>query len=199
MTKMSLVNSFLFFLVLLTISSPINSSDNYEIIINPIITKAPPVVIVTDTVIHKICPRTQDPNLCRYILNQFKGKPLFPEPLARIIGIAQNHAQKTAKKIWSLYDSIKDNKSELKLSYNKCLKNYTNAMNLLREAYGFMRAGKASAVKNYSSLAMAEVHSCDEELAKYQYEPSNLYKDNKELNKVGSIIYAICGKLSPGK
>ncbi|KAI3468111.1 hypothetical protein Pfo_024774 [Paulownia fortunei] len=196
--KLSLVSLFLFFVLLLTISPPVNSSEN-EMAINPRIIKAPATVIVTDAVIKKICPQTGKPPLCRLILSQFEGKPLFPKPLANVTGMAQKHAKRTAKKIYGLYDGIKDDRSELKSRYHNCFKKYASAMNLINKANKFMRAGKASSVKMYSSLAVAQVYSCDQDLPKQPYEPPNLSEDNKEFRNIVSIIYVICSTVSPGK
>lgn len=175
-------SAFLIFLMIL-IKAPVNSSRNTKL-----------HEIVTDALIHEICPQTRNPNLCEYILNQFKGKPLFPKPFAAVMRMAQLQAKTTAEKIWGLENDIKDDKSELKLRYHKCLERYRNAMVQLKEANRFVHAGNITSVKRYTSLAMSEVQSCDQELAK-QHEPSNLAKDNRKSQELCSVILAICDKL----
>lgn len=51
----------------------------------------------------------------------------------------------------------------------------------------------------YTSLAMAQVYSCDQDLSRQPYEPSNLSENNKEFGNLGSMVYIICSTISPGK
>lgn len=192
-------SSFMFFLVLLTKFLPITSSKNESItMLNITMTKAAPLlVIVTDEVILKICYQTTvDRENCRYTMDRFKGKPLFPKALESVMADAQKHAKRTAKKIWRLYDSVKDDKSELKKNYYKRLKKYTNAMNLMNKAKKFMRLAKPSSVKMYTSLVLAQVRSCDRKMARQVYGSSDLSKDSKKFIDLISMIDAICSEVS---
>ncbi|KAK6161978.1 hypothetical protein DH2020_001819 [Rehmannia glutinosa] len=179
--KPSLISIFLIFLILLK-KSQANKTHK----------------IVTDALIHKICPQTKNPPFCMYIMNQFKGKPLLPTPFAGVMGMAQNQAKTTKEKILGLHNGIKDDKSELKLRYHKCLEKYTNAMNQLNEANRFMNSANIRSVKHYTSLAMSGVQSCDKEFAK-SHEPSNLSKDNRKFQDLCSVTLAICDQVLPGR
>ncbi|KAK6119585.1 hypothetical protein DH2020_046667 [Rehmannia glutinosa] len=199
MIKFSFLTSFL---IILAMPPPANSFQHETIVINPRITnlpETPAVVIATDAIIHNICSQTGNPETCRHTLSQFEGKPLFPKPLGNVTEMAKKHAKKTAKKIYALYDAIKDKKSAVKMRYNMCLKQYANAMNLLNKADKSLNRGEASKVKMYSSNAVNEVYDCDQELHRKPYEPSNLSEENKVFRDIVSIIYVICSIVSPGK
>ncbi|KAK6161972.1 hypothetical protein DH2020_001813 [Rehmannia glutinosa] len=197
MTKLSLLSSFLFFLILLTISATANCSKNESITFNPGIVKAPLVVIVTDEVIQNICYKTGDYNTCQHILNQFKGKTLFPKPLANVMAQVKRHAKTTAKKIVRVYDGMKDQHRffEMRDAYRKCLKDYTDAMNELTKAEKSMADAKIKPVREYALNALNKVRSCDQELAKQWHEASGLTHDNKKFYDLSSILMVICGTL----
>ncbi|XP_012857739.1 PREDICTED: uncharacterized protein LOC105977026 [Erythranthe guttata] len=196
MVKLCHVTTFLFFVVLMTISPPVNSSNNISVIANPRTVKVPLVVILTDVVLKDICYQTGDPSLCHLILNHFRGKTLFPKPLANVMDIVKGHARSTSKKIWGIYDGIKDQKKiKVKGRYRKCMNNYISARNHLRKAEKFMVAGKIRMTRLHTSLASADVRSCDQELARHFREPLGIAKDNKKFNNLCSIVFAICGVL----
>ncbi|KAK6161971.1 hypothetical protein DH2020_001812 [Rehmannia glutinosa] len=198
MIKFSFLTSFL---IILAMPPPANSFQHETIVINPRITnlpETPAVVIATDAIIHNICSQTETLKHAAHS-QPIEGKPLFPKPLGNITEMAKKHAKKTAKKIYALYDTIKDKKSAVKMRYNMCLKQYANAMNLLNKADKSLNRGEASKVKMYSSNAVNEVYDCDQELHRKPYEPSNLSEENKMFRDIVSIIYVICSIVSPGK
>lgn len=193
MAKISFLTTFLLFL---TISPPINSSGSASAIPNLDTVKVPAVVIVTDKLIQQICSQTGDPYHCHFLLNQFQGKFLFPKPVANVMEQLKVHSKATSKKIFALYDGIKDpHRSDLKDRYRKCMNYYSNAMSNLVKASKFMVSGKIRFTKHYTTLALDEVRSCDEELAAYRYEPSGLAKDDKKFNDLGGIVLVICNIL----
>ncbi|KAL0394183.1 UNVERIFIED_CONTAM: Pectinesterase inhibitor [Sesamum latifolium] len=134
-------------------------------------------VIITDALIHDLCPQSRNPDFCQYILSPFKGQPLFPKLLATLVGTTVIQAKTTTTKIWRLQTAIKDDRSELKLRYFKCWTRHKMATLQLIEANRFMRAGQTRSVRNHTSLAMTEIQSCNQELAKLKREPSNIAKD----------------------
>ncbi|KAK4412638.1 hypothetical protein Salat_2910900 [Sesamum alatum] len=190
--KLSLLTPILFIsFVLLLTDSPVNSSRN---------STKPHVdgVVVTDALIHDLCPQSRNPGFCQYILSQFKGQPLFPKILASLVGTTVIQAKTTTTKIWRLVKAIKDDRSELKLTYFKCWSRHKMATLQLIEANRFMRAGQTRSVRNHTSLAMTEIQSCNQELAKHKNEPSNIAKDIRKLQDHCSVVLVICHRLLAG-
>ncbi|GFQ04081.1 pectinesterase inhibitor [Phtheirospermum japonicum] len=195
--KLSLLTSFLF---LLAISPPANSFRNRTSFENPRGTGDPAVnvIILTDESIHRICSQTGYPPLCQQTLSEFEGKPLFPKPLGNITEMARKHAKSTTKKIYGLYDTIKDKKAALKTRYNRCLKKYEGAMTLINKAKKYLDRGDPRGVLLYAGQAANLVYECDQDLHKRPKEPSNISKDNDKFRDIVSIIYVVCNMLSAG-
>ncbi|KAL7121894.1 hypothetical protein ACP275_01G012200 [Erythranthe tilingii] len=135
-------------------------------------------------------------DFCRYTLENYRGKPLFPKPLANVMEAAQTHAKKSTKKIWRMTDGIRD--ETLKKRYSKCLKRYRAASDLLNKASEFILAGKASSVRMYTSMAMEQIQSCDKKLTGY-YGSYDVSEENKKFNDFANMIIAICSTVKPGK
>ncbi|GER35408.1 plant invertase/pectin methylesterase inhibitor [Striga asiatica] len=181
----------LYFLILLTISHA-HTCKNSSILTN---NKSPG--LVTDALIHKICSKTGNPALCMHHLGQFKGKPVIPTTLTNIIGLAKHHAQTTKHKISDIHKETQENKPELRLMYQKCIKNYADAMGQLdRAIYGSRDYRKMGPIKQHALIAISDVRSCTMELAKHKSETLGLISDNRMFQDIGSVIVGICNETS---
>ncbi|CAA0841887.1 Unknown protein [Striga hermonthica] len=140
MNKLSTHNSFLFFLLLLitVLSYPTNGS-KIETIANhnSELTNLPFVIIVTEDIIRRICYQTSDFDLCHHILIEFEGQTLYPKPLAHVLSTEKEHVKSTLKKTLWAQDTMQDPRTSnlaLRQTYDKCLADYTEAMDMLTRA-----------------------------------------------------------------
>ncbi|GER35410.1 plant invertase/pectin methylesterase inhibitor [Striga asiatica] len=158
--------------------------------------KAPKTV--TDALIDKVCQKTEYPPICRQILVKFKYSPVVPTTLSSIIVLAKNHAQITKGKISSLHKGIKENVSELRLRYHKCIKNYEHALTQLNAASegSFRIKLNIASIKKHILTAISDVQSCTTELAKQRNEISGLTSENRRFQNIGSVILGICDEIS---
>ncbi|GER35411.1 invertase inhibitor [Striga asiatica] len=203
MNKLSMLNSFLFVLLFLTaISTPTNGSKN-ETITNTDLThiKRPLVILVTDDIIRNICYQTKDFNLCQHILHEFRGRTLFPEPLARILSTEMELIKSTLRKIVWAQESTRDpnNFSALRQVYNKCLNEYTLAMDLLIRAERSVRIVKVKQVRELAKGASSAVDSCNQALTRQWQDRSGLSEDNQKFYNLNGILLVICNALKGRK
>ncbi|KAL0311862.1 UNVERIFIED_CONTAM: Pectinesterase inhibitor [Sesamum radiatum] len=112
-------------------------------------------VIITDALIHDLCPQSRNPDFCQYILSQFKGQPLFPKLLASLVGTTVIQAKTTTTKIWRLQTAIKDDKSELKLR----TRNPSICLNTLDSLRGSRFFPKPLVVLGMTPMSMAQSHA----------------------------------------
>ncbi|KAL0323745.1 UNVERIFIED_CONTAM: Pectinesterase inhibitor [Sesamum calycinum] len=112
-------------------------------------------VIVTDALIHDLCPQSRNPDFCQYILSQFKGQPLFPKLLASLVGTTVIQAKTTTTKIWRLQMAIKDDRSELKLR----TRNPSICLNTLDSLRGSRLFPKPLVVLGMNPMSMAQSHA----------------------------------------
>ncbi|KAK4388734.1 Retrovirus-related Pol polyprotein from transposon TNT 1-94 [Sesamum angolense] len=112
-------------------------------------------VIVTDALIHDLCPQSRNPDFCQYILSQFKGQPLFPKLLASLVGTTVIQAKTTTTKIWRLQTAIKDDRSELKLR----TRNPSICLNTLDSLRGSRLFPKPLVVLGMNPMSMTQSHA----------------------------------------
>ncbi|KAG8375688.1 hypothetical protein BUALT_Bualt10G0126400 [Buddleja alternifolia] len=144
---------------------------------------------------------TSNPSLCLNNLKSSKDKTLSPNSVAVLLGnssmdMALSRANRTLVLIWAQYRAISVHKPEMRIMYYNCYLKYTDVMKQLRQAKRFMLAGIARSVKNYVSVAVHQVNSCNEELMKPPREQSvQVLEANDKLKDLCNNILAICNKL----
>ncbi|PIN13233.1 hypothetical protein CDL12_14149 [Handroanthus impetiginosus] len=183
--KLSLLTTFLIFLILLTNS----------------ITFANPKATITDELINKICSQTKNPSFCLNNLKPLNGKRL-PNSIAALrassVNKALSHGNSTAALIWARYHAITElrNESKLRLMYYKCFVKYNDVMKHLKEAKRFTASGIEKSIKNHIFVVVDRVSLCNDELVKGpKDEVKPILEANEKLKDFCSIIEAICDKV----
>ncbi|PIN06840.1 hypothetical protein CDL12_20613 [Handroanthus impetiginosus] len=132
MRTISLISSFLVFLILLT--STLAQTNT-----------------ITDESIYEICNHAKNPSLCLKNLRSLNGKRLFPNPIATLgstsINMAQSRANRTVALTWTHCHGVTLHKPELRMKYYECFLKYADVMNQLKQAKKYMVSGATRSVR----------------------------------------------------
>ncbi|KAL7121892.1 hypothetical protein ACP275_01G012000 [Erythranthe tilingii] len=154
---------------------------------------------VTKELVDRVCPKTRNPDLCRNILIQYTGSPLFPQPLARFNALALAQATTTGRQIWDLYKHMSRYRSELKTRFHISWQKYSVATKYLKEVNSNLQGGinYVTSAKSHASLAMSAAQSGDWELsANQQHVPANIAAGSRRFQELCSILIVLCDELA---
>ncbi|KZV23268.1 pectinesterase inhibitor [Dorcoceras hygrometricum] len=174
--KLSILNTLLFFLALL--SSPSNISCNPR--------KPRRYKPLTDQAIENLCQHTENPHLCSEILNKYIGTTISPALVGNLLDDLHNLASETKRQM--------SNKPRNKPKFfASCVEKFMRAKLRLKEAKEFISEGKIADTKQAVVLAKGNVNDCDV-LANENRQQSTIWRATKRFGYMCSVVLVVCDR-----